>query len=326
MFIKNIIKKNKYISNCLRNLKFKKKYDSDKKYFIENYMLSYGYTDNKLSYNISLIVHSIEKGLGNAKPRLFGLNKIKELINLTENLENKNCYSYFLAISCLYNYKKFLELNSFTNEHIYSYVTDYLYNKKLDENYSVGKVEFFYNNIKEDSNIDFLSFAKSRHSIRKFSNKKLALKDLEYAVNSALLAPSACNRQFCKVYFVENKRLVKLCINSSRGISGFDEDNLKFAIITYDVNGLINIDERNQGMFNAGLFSMNLVNGLHVRGIGSCFIQFSNDLKEEKKLKEALSIPFNEKIAVFIAIGYYPEIVSSLHSSRKNIKDIYNIK
>lgn len=53
-------------------------------------------------------------------------------------------------------------------------------------------------------------------------------------------------------------------------------------IITFDANGLIGAGERNQGYFNAGLFSTNFINALYSLGIGTCFIQFANSVGKKK--------------------------------------------
>ena len=74
-------------------------------------------------------------------------------------------------------------------------------------------------------------------------------------------------------------------IKYSIGRGGFYLDRVNIFIITSDVNGLNCIGERNQGYFNSGLFSMNLVNAFHSIGIGSGFIQFHNSIEEEEYLK-----------------------------------------
>ena len=70
---------------------------------------------------------------------------------------------------------------------------------------------------------------------------------------------------------------------------------------------------------------MNFVNALHSLGIGSCFVQFGNSTKEEEKVKKIINIPKNERIAVFLATGYYNDKNLITASPRKNIKDIYKV-
>ena len=44
---------------------------------------------------------------------------------------------------------------------------------------------------------------------------------------------------------------------------------------------------------------MNLVNAFHSLGIGTCFIQFHNSIREEKKLKILNKIPLTYSAFIF---------------------------
>ena len=65
-------------------------------------------------------------------------------------------------------------------------------------------------------------------------------------------------------------------IDYSPGKGGLYLEGVNTFIITFDVNGLTGKGERNQGYFNAGLFSMNLVNAFHSLGIGKYLFIFSS--------------------------------------------------
>ena len=106
------------------------------------------------------------------------------------------------------------------------------------------------------------------------------------------------------------------------GKGGFYLNGVNTFIITFDANGLSTAGERNQGYFNAGLYSTNLVNALHSLGIGTCFIQFSNHVNEEEKLKKINGIPEYERIAVILFAGYYDEKSIFTVSPRKNIGEL----
>ena len=114
-----------------------------------------------------------------------------------------------------------------------------------------------------------------------------------------------------KQYIINN-------INKKNGVN-FNSANI--FIITFDINGLYGSGGRNQGYFNAGLFSMNLINSFHSIGIGSCFIQYDNNFEEEEKLKKFNKIPSNERIAVIILSGYYKKKSIFTISQRKNLSD-----
>ena len=114
-------------------------------------------------------------------------------------------------------------------------------------------------------------------------------------------------------------------IHFSIGKGGIDLKGVNTFLITFDVNGLCYYGERNQGYFNAGLFSTNLINSFHSLGIGTCFIQFSNSVEDEDKLKNLNNIPYNERIAVILYAGYYDEKSIFCVSPRKDVEEYFTL-
>lgn len=290
-------------------------------YYSKNFMLS-SVTKNKLDYRMLMIIHSIEKGLcnkDNARP--FAKSKVEELIKLIEIFELRNynkSFAYNLALSILEEYCIFYEKNSFIKEKEYDRVSTFL-SKRIYTKQKCGMMEYK-PNIKE---INYLELVQSRHSVRNFSDEKINLDEIKYAISASIASPSACNRQMIKTYYYPNSTSKNEIVSQyAQGLSGFDKKNINYCIITYDENSFCIPGEKNQGMFNAGLFSMNFVNALHSKNIGSCFIQFGNKMKEEKKLKEKLGIKSNERVAVIIALGKYKEVSYVPISCRKSIEDI----
>ncbi len=188
---------------------------------------------------------------------------------------------------------------------------------------NVGSFVLEKKDFEKDATIDYRKFLASRHSVREFSTKKLDEKDLKKAIEAAILSPSACNRQMIKVYYVSDSEKAKKVVGVAQGFGGFEKDTINTIIITCDVNANYFFGERNQGWFNAGLFSINLVNALHSQGIGSCFCQFGNSTKDEEMLKKLLDIPSSERIAVILSGGYYCDECIVPYSPRKQISDIY---
>ena len=50
--------------------------------------------------------------------------------------------------------------------------------------------------LKNDYDIDYFKFIKSRYSTRNYKNKVLQIQDIKKAVNMAKYTASACNRQY----------------------------------------------------------------------------------------------------------------------------------
>lgn len=292
--------------------------------FFKNYMYSSPKTKEKLDYELLLEIHKIEKGLASINPRPFGKEKIKQIIVLLElnrkfNYENRFTINY--AMSTLKKYVDFYKEQGWEQQEEYNICIAFF---KKDYPYeSIESGAFLFNREEALQNtIDYTQFIKARRSVRTYSNIPLKDEDVKKAVEAALLSPSACNRQMCKIYQISKERNI-IVEKYAQGLGLFDLSNANYFIVTFDLSFCYFFGERNQGYFNAGLMSMNFVNSLHSLGIGSCFVQFGNTLKEEKRFKSELNIPNSERIAVIIVAGYYAKESKIPRSSRKSIDDIY---
>lgn len=324
--IKKIIKKLPFAKSVITKLKFNHEYFYDKKFFMKNYSHS-APTKAKIGYNMLLISHSLEKGMSNKNPRHFGAAKVDELMKLIREYEAygdyENDFDFVNAINVLRNYAKFYEEKKWTGAEEYEKVSEFLKEYSDVAKMNVGSFVLEKKAFEKDATIDYRKFLASRHSVREFSAKKLDEKDLKKAIETAILSPSACNRQMIKVYYISDPAKSKKLVSIAQGFGGFEKETINTLVVTFDVNANYFVGERNQGWFNAGLFSMNLVNALHSQGIGSCFCQFGNLTKQEEQLKKLLDIPASERIAVILSAGYYCEKSIIPYSPRKKIEDVY---
>ncbi len=324
--IKQIVKKIPLVKPIITKIKFNREYLYDKNFFKKNYSHS-SPTKAKIGYNMLLISHSLEKGMSNKNPRHFGVAKVDELIKLIHDYESygnyENDFDFVNAINVLRNYARFYETKKWTDTKEYKKVSDFLKNYSKIKKMNVGSFVLAKKDFEKDATIDYSRFLASRHSVREFSTKRLDEKDLEKAIETAILSPSACNRQMCKVYYISDYEKAKKVMNTAQGFGGFEKGTINMLIVTFDVNACYFIGERNQGWLNAGLFSMNLVNALHSQGIGSCFCQYGSTTREEEELKKLLDISSSERVAVVISVGYYCDRCIVPYSPRKSIDDIY---
>ena len=280
---------------------------------------------NKIGYSVIINSHSIEKGLSHFKLRRFGGKKIKTIINLIKKYSIYQNYekdfSFILGVNIIREYVKVYKENNWIKEKEYRITSDYIKNlpniktMKLSP-YIIEKEELI-----KKYKINYLNFVKSRHSLRNYKKKKLKSKDIRKAIQIAKYTPSACNRQNIKVHYYSNWKMRQNIIKYINCKDGINLDSVNIFIITFDINGLYGSGGRNQGYFNAGLFSMNLINSFHSMGIGSCFIQYDNNYNEEEKLKNFIKIPLNERIAVIILAGYYKNKSKFTISQRKELSD-----
>ncbi len=328
MSIKSSLKRIPLVEKAHKKVLFEREYKYDKKFFKKNFSHS-DETKNKLGYNMLLISHSLEKGMSNKTPRRFGAAKVAELIKMIKRYTSFNDYdkdfAFANSINVLRGYVSFYDLKGWGDAEECKTVAEFLESYKAIEMMNVGGYELNKKDFEKDANIDYKKFLASRHSVREFLSKPVEEADIKKAVETAVLSPSACNRQMCKVYYVSDKVKAKKIIEKGQGFGGFEKDTINPIVITFDVNANYFVGERNQGWFNAGLFSMNLVNALHSQGIGSCFCQFGNSSKDEEEIKSLLGIPKSERIAVLIAAGYYCDKCMIPYSPRKGLEDVFRI-
>lgn len=323
MSVKEFLKKNRWIRNTVKKARILKAYFEDAIYFCNNYIEGTD-TQKRLEYRLLFLTHNIEKGMSRKDKRPFGKDKVKNIISHLKNYENRNydvnVSAYKMARSVLVEWKKLWIAMAWDAdaeiEGIFTYIDAIVEHTNCGVK-TVVSADWHTSTYKE--------FTESRHSIRNFADRELSQSDIDDVLDLLRLTPTACNRQMCKVYQIKSISLKNYLFNVIQGIPGFERATTNLFVVTYDTNSLFSAGERNQGYFNAGLFTMSLVNAMHSKGIGSCILQWGNRFCEEKQSKDKLNIPENERIAAIVAAGYYPDSAVIPVSKRKETYEIYSI-
>lgn len=301
-------------------------YHDYKDYKKWNYNSPHARTQNAQDARILRQTHILEKGLSLSNPRMgFGKEKIKVLLfMLDEYIKEGFCtddFAFQNAICILNQYSSFQKSLNYENTDL-SIKLDSL-NKYRNYQFTAGILHATREEMYNKAHGYFPVFFHSRHSIRQFSDESIDPEKLRKAVQLAQKAPTACNRQACKVYFyndpVINRKLGELIA----GNNGFENEVKHYLVITADISAFYNTFERNQLYIEAGIFSMALMQALHFYGIASCALQNGEYYKKNQRFKTICkNIPKNEKIAIFIAIGMYKEEFNYAVSKRKNINSV----
>ena len=307
-WVKVIINDRQLKKICVDNYKHHKKYNVNSSMSCE-----------KVGYNIMLNAHALEKGMTNPHPRRFGKSKV-ETIGVQMKLYKKNNwpkdFAYNNGVSVLGDYCKFYNKQDWSDSEECRLAKQLIDGENTSIKAGTTVVK------KQQKSFDYDGFVSSRHSVRDFDDKKISSVDMKKAVEIAIKTPTACNRQMVKVYYVKNDAVKNKIIKYSHGLTGFNLDNTNLVLLTYDTSSLMKM-EFGQGLFNAGLFAMNLVNAMHSLGIGSCMLEYSVSMKEENEEKKILGIPDCERIAVVIGAGYYKDETIVPKSVRKPLEEIY---
>lgn len=321
-FIKNHFK---FIADCSWKIKILKLSRQNRLFFERNWINSCD-QHTSVGYRILLFCHALEKGMLSDQPRRFGAEKVEFIIDSIELYEKKHWnkdFAFKYGISSIHAYCEYYEKRGWNKYP--EYMKAKAFSSKHKNTCKSGVFNIPREEILKGKKTNYKEFLQSRHSARNFSQKILKKQDVMKAVEMAIMTPSACNRQMCKVYHITSDDAKNKVKKFPKGLSMFNVDTTNFIVVTYDVAAFCDPREINQGMFNAGLFSMNLVNALHSMGIGSCFLQFSNDYHGENKLKKILNTSKSERVAVIIGAGYYNELddMTFPASLRRSTNEVY---
>jgi nitroreductase len=166
----------------------------------------------------------------------------------------------------------------------------------------------------------FENLAKSRKSIRYFSDQKVDLILVEKALDIASKTPSVCNRQGWHTWIITEPKIISLFREVHNGFANENQKLTTLLVMTFDKNAFDYPMERNQGFTDAGLYSMSVMYSLTHVGLASCPLNSNLLLGDKKRLRKAIGLPDNYTIAMFIAVGNYLEENITPISFRYNAK------
>lgn len=291
-----------FINKCYRfDRKEYVKYSSAIKIKLESHILA----------QIAQNTHIIEKGLTMPEMRPgFGQETICKLIELcgiwAGSYDNSNPI-YIQAVRTILEYRLLhQELNYTLNANFGAKIESFT---KENSTLDASKQPLFEDAKQYFSKRDsvFPEFARSRHSVRNFSNEAISIQRLTDAIDLAQSAPSACNRQSTRVHIITDKTDIINILAIQNGNRGFGHLANKLLIITYFIPNYGSAKERNLGYIDAGFFSMNLLYALHYNKIAACTLNWCDSPKDNASLRSIVHIEESEKVSLLIVCGNAPE-------------------
>ncbi|PKP12232.1 MAG: nitroreductase [Bacteroidetes bacterium HGW-Bacteroidetes-3] len=285
-------------------------------------------TLQKIEALIILRYHSLEKGLLHNPIRFkFGKETVKILIKLLEKeeiIKNRNRSQISAAYLVLSTY---YELHKENNIDIHDYFPEIIANQF--KNYATIKInsvkEHNINGYFENCEKDFYNFSNSRSSVRDYTGELINIEEIYKVINLAKNAPSVCNRQSVKVYYVENKQIINKILDIQGGLKGYDENISQLLIVVSDRSSFFSIGERNQLYIDGGIFLMNLLYALHFYKIAACPAHWGMNSDKDFELNKLLSLPDSEKVISLVSIGVPPNNFKTCLSLRRSSDEILKI-
>lgn len=175
-----------------------------------------------------------------------------------------------------------------------------------------------------DPHRTYKAVLEDRCSLRDYSEEPVDLDALIEAGQLAMRAPSVCNRQSVRLYVSTNPDVIHSVMSIQAGMHGYKEPPAVM-IITSTLTSFIDPTERNEPWVDGGLFSMALLGALEAQGLAACPLNAMFERRRENAIRQALPIPPDEVLIMFVAVGHKPEKTLHPMSTRRDWHDIITI-
>ena len=263
--------------------------------------------------------HVLEKGLTMPRRRLgFGRGAVVHLVNLINSFEKRfggDDPQVRHAVGVLRAYRELHRERPDPMPRLDAFLASHPDSPAADEPH-VTREAFF-----AAKDAPFPQFAASRHVCRHFAGP-VPMRTIESAVELAITAPSACNRQPARVHVIDDPALRDRIFAAQGGTRGFGADADKVLVVTSDLSSVRWGWERHDCYVNGGIFVMNLCYALHYFGVAHCILHWSVSPEVDRAAHEFLGISANEAIVQVIACGMPPEEFDVAASPRLAVSDV----
>ena len=253
--------------------------------------------------NLLIVSHVLQKGITMPNRRYgFAYDRVRDVVSRCDFIIKEWGPDSVELQSALADLKQYYSIHKEADyilpEDIELGIKNLLKHLKIDDEncFEINKEVYF------RKHADFLEFAKSRHSIRWYSDKHVDVNIIKQAIKLAQTAPSACNRQATRVKIISSEKGKNLCVNLQNGNRGFGEKADKWLLITTEMSAW-SCNYPNAGYIDAGIFIMNLLYALHYYGIVACTLNAHLTPEQAEKLQKELGFPPSESPVAFITVG-----------------------
>ncbi|HUI33872.1 MAG: nitroreductase family protein [Dysgonamonadaceae bacterium] len=158
--------------------------------------------------------------------------------------------------------------------------------------------------------MDFLELVSSRQSMRAFDPKRPVEKEkLERIVETARLAPSACNAQPWSFVVVDDPELKNQVADAtSSRVLGMNHFTKQAPVHLLLVEEKVNISsgiggwikKKDYAQMDLGIVAAHIVLAAQAEGLGTCIVGWF----DENKVRDLLHIPSSKRVWLDIVIGY----------------------
>jgi nitroreductase len=283
---------------------------------------------NQISRQAMMYSHMLEKGLSMRDCRpFFGKDVVEGLSNYLRKLENgtpTNSHATTIARSVLLAYEdRHSEIESSDDEKKFlnqlRSINEELSHKGKSDTNQGGIILLKSEDLIAAASQGVAQALRARHSVRMYEQADIPNETINNCLEVAGLSPSACNLQPTRIYVVQDKPKIQELLTVQGGARGFYTEVPLLFILTYEISFQIGPRSRMQGYTDTGLFAQSLMLALLEEGIGSCPLNWAQEIETDRKLRKVAGIAESENIVMLISAGYLPEDLKTARSSRSPI-------
>ncbi len=169
---------------------------------------------------------------------------------------------------------------------------------------------------------EFLNLSMKRRSVRWFQDKKVPREDVDKAIQAAVLAPSACNRQAFKYRIFDDPELAKEIANIPFGTAGYADNVPMTIVVVGDLSDYFSPRDRHTIYVDASLSVMAFMYALETLGLSSVGINWPDFGLLESKMKKKLNLKAYERPIIVLAVGYAKEDGKIPFSKKKPLEEM----
>lgn len=164
---------------------------------------------------------------------------------------------------------------------------------------------------------DFFRLCQRRRSVRWFLDRPVPTELIQQALDAALQAPSACNRQpFLFRLFLGREHTGPIA-RIAMGTTGYAEQIPALLVVLGDLSCFPHERDRHLPYIDGSLASMQLMLALETLGLSSCPINWPDVEALEQRMAKQLDLPAWIRPVMLIAIGYADPDGGVAYSAKK---------
>ena len=166
--------------------------------------------------------------------------------------------------------------------------------------------------------MEFTEVVKGRYSCKKYSDRPLEKEKLDAILEAGRVAPTAKNLQEQKVYVVQSAEMLA----KIDGVTPCRYGAPTVLIVAFDKNNVFTYPGgmRDSGIEDATIVATHMMLAAAEAGLDSCWLNYF----DPDKAAEALKLPEDETLVMFLDVGYGADGVRPLpnHEKTKSLDEL----